>query len=80
MPGRDGSGPFGEGSLSGRRLGDCENPTQNRYINPNSKRLQHRLGYGFRNNFGKRYHNGSRLDHLENQVKTLFDLCYKKEN
>jgi hypothetical protein len=51
MPGGDGTGPEGRGSMTGRRLGFCTGSTQPGYSNPG-------FGRGIRRGWGRRIRRG----------------------
>ena len=69
MPGGDGSGPLGRGSMTGRGLGNC---------NPNIQRNRTYYGRGFRRRFAMPYtETKTSLEEekkaLEARIKTIND-------
>lgn len=72
MPGRNGTGPMGQGNMTGRGLGNCIT-----FGIPALIGTVAGLGFGFgrRRGFGRRFFNGnassSELETLKNQEKQL---------
>lgn len=50
MPRRDGTGPMGQGSMTGRRMGNCETPTENN----NTNNFDKNSNFGQKNGMGRR--------------------------
>ncbi len=74
MPGRDGTGPMGAGSMTGRGLGFCSGANAVRY----GKGSGTRLGLACRRGFGRGF--GRRLAIKETSPKTQKELLRKQKS